>query len=261
VEILLKSDEEMMLERRKAIIQMLKTNGFVTGVDLAQEFGVNIATIRRDLKSLAEELDIELCYGGARLIEPSFVLEQKMDEKMAQNIEAKRIIAQKAAALIRNGDSIALNAGSTVEYILDYLHDVSDLTVLTIGLNIAVKASTYPFINLIMPGGVLRHSSQVFEGSHAEHFLRQISIDKVFLGAVAVDTEMGWSHPILTEVELNRILMKNARKKYLVADLSKFDKVSLSKVEDLSKFDAIITDGPLPPHYQEYAKEHEIELI
>lgn len=251
----------MSFERRKNIIETLMKQGFVRASQLAQDYGVNIATIRRDLKSLSEEYKIELCYGGAKLVGSSFVLEQRMDEKVSQNVEAKMRIAQKAAALIADGDSIALNAGSTVNKILDYLADLSSLTLVTPGLNIAVKASQLPFVNLIIPGGVFRHSSEVLEGAQTEQFLNEIYVDKAFFGATAIDLEMGWTHPLITEVAINRILMKNARKKFLVADTSKFDKVSLAKIADLSEFDAIITDGPLPPHFEEYVLQNKMEVI
>lgn len=73
-------------------------------------------------------------------------------KKRTQNIEEKRFIAEKGAKLIENGDTIALNAGSTVELILDYLEDIHDVNLITLSLNVALKASAIPGITVYMPG-------------------------------------------------------------------------------------------------------------
>lgn len=113
-------------------------------------------TIRRDLKYLAEEYGIELTYGGAYAKESlasQTTVEMNIAQKKLQNLDEKRIIAQKAARLIKDGDTIALNSGSTVELVLDYLEDMKSLNVITLSLNVALKASTVKGVNVFMPGG------------------------------------------------------------------------------------------------------------
>ncbi|OUN00194.1 MAG: hypothetical protein BAA02_05480 [Paenibacillaceae bacterium ZCTH02-B3] len=254
----------MPLERRKQILDLIYKKGVIKTVELAKHFDVNIATIRRDLKILAREHPgIQISYGGASLRKgQTYQREQPMTEKLTQNVEQKMQIAQKAARLIEDGDIIALNCGSTVSLILDYLDPgIRKLTVITLGFNIAEKAVRLPFVELIMPGGTYRHSSQVFWGRNAEMFLEDLVIDKAFFGAVAVDRVYGWTHSVLSEVEMNRIMFKNSRKRYLVADSSKYDKVSLGKVSDLCDFDAWIVDDGLPGQYVEYAEAHGIQII
>jgi len=254
----------MPLERRKEILDQIYKKGVVKTIDLARHFDVNIATIRRDLKILAREHpSIQISYGGASLRNgQTYQKEQPMTEKMTQNVHLKMRIAQKAARLIEDGDIIALNCGSTVSLILDYLDPgISKLTVITLGFNIAEKAVRLPFVELIMPGGTYRHASQVFWGRNAEMFLEDLVIDKGFFGAVAVDRVHGWTHSVLSEVEMNRIMFKNSRKRFLVADSSKYDKISLSKVGDLDDFDAWVVDDNLPGQYLEYAETNGIQII
>lgn len=251
----------MLPKRRKIILESLYRDGFVQNSDLAKQLNVNIATIRRDIKELAKEYDMDVSYGGASL-NINLEKERPITEKATKNIERKKVIAKKAADVIKDGEIIALNAGSTVPFILDYINpDIKTLHVVTLGLNIANKVSSMPFINLILAGGNYRSSSQTFWGNHAEHLLKQINIDKAFLGANAVDMEQGWTHPNMFEVETNRILLQNAKQSFLVADSSKYEKTALAKVCDLADLDYIITDDEFPEHYIEFCREKDIKIM
>jgi len=253
------------VERRKRILELLQSQGVVNAAALAHMFGVNAATIRRDLKYLAEHHGVTVTYGGASLFTDNaqpVLGENSLKEKEVTNIEAKRIIARKAAALIKSGESIALNAGSTVRLVLDYLPaDVKELTVVTLALNVASAAAALPYVRLFLPGGFYRPSSQALTGPSAERALSEIHVDRAFLGASAVDMEAGWTHPVYAEVGTNRALMNCARKRYLLCDSSKFDRVAFARVCSLAEFDAFIVDDQFPPHYAEWAKANDVEII
>lgn len=253
------------ITRRQKILELLQTEGVVNGAALAERFGVNVATVRRDLKYLAEHHGVRVTYGGASLVSDNAQPvqgEQNLKEKEVTDLEAKRIIAQKAAALIRDGESVALNAGSTARLILDYLPaNLSSLTVVTLGLNIATAAAALSYVNLFMPGGYYRPASQALVGPTAERALGEIHVDRAFLGASAVDMNAGWTHPAYSEAATNQLLMKIARKRYLVCDSSKFDRVAFARVCGLAEFDAFIVDQNFPPHYTEWARSNDVEII
>jgi DeoR family transcriptional regulator of aga operon len=252
------------IERRQRILELLQTDGVVNGAALAELFGVNVATVRRDLKYLAEHHDVTVTYGGASMVsDPQPVQgEQNLREKEVTDLEAKRLIAQKAAALVGDGESIALNAGSTARLILDYLPaNLTSLTVVTLGLNIATAAAALPYVQLFVPGGYYRAASQALVGPTAERALGEIHVDRAFLGASAVDMAAGWTHPAYVEAATNQMLMKIARKRYLVCDSSKFDRVAFARVCGLGEFDAFIVDQNFPPHYAEWARANEVEII
>lgn len=255
----------MMLnvERRKIIRDMIIRQGTVKVAELAVQFDVGEATIRRDLKALAEEYGIQLTYGGAFLPENRDEYlrnELSLSNKQTSHLKEKMIVAKKAAALIQDGDTIALNAGSTVELILDYIQGIQDLKVVTLGLNIAAKAATIPGVDVYMPGGKLRKTTGAFFGMDTEAFLSQFNVDKCFFGALAVSESRGVTHPAIEEIETNQIIMGVSRHVYLVVDSSKFDKVSLMHMADLNQFDGIVVDE-IPKKYRKIMEKNKVRII
>lgn len=252
------------IDRRKELLDLIMREGTVRVRDLADRYQVGEATIRRDLKYLSDEYGIQLSYGGAYLKETHHygrITENNLEIKRAANFDKKQIIAKKAAALVRDGDTIALNAGTTVELILDHLKGLSKVNVITLGLNVLVKASSLPFVDVYVPGGKLRSISGAFYGGDAEQFLRRFNVDICFFGVSAVSIKKGITHPALEEVSSNRVLLEISERSYLVADSSKFNAVSLAKMADLKEFTGFIEDGEIPEEYRKYAALHQIELI
>jgi DeoR/GlpR family transcriptional regulator of sugar metabolism len=250
--------------RRKDILNIIYKQGSVKVTLLAQKYDVNEATIRRDLKYLAEQHGIHLAYGGAFIDEDktcSSIAEINLVKKRRQNYDEKQLIAQKAAHLINDGETIALNAGSTAEYILDYLDNITHLNVITLCAHIAIKAANNPAFSVYMPGGKMRSSSGVFYGEENMDFLKKFSIDRCFLGVAAVNIKKGVMHPVLEEIPNQRILLDISEKKYLIADYSKFDCASLATMADLEEFDGFIVDDKFPNVYREFAKLNNIEII
>lgn len=252
------------VERRKEILNKILKEGSVKADALAKKYEVGVPTIRRDLKYLAEEYGIELTYGGAYAKESlasQTTVEMNIAQKKLQNLDEKRIIAQKAARLIKDGDTIALNSGSTVEPVLDYLEDMKSLNVITLSLNVALKASTVKGVNVFMPGGRLRSISGAFYGKDADDFLRKFNIDKAFMGVLAVSIPKGVTHSSLEEIEVNQTLAEISQKCYLMADYTKFDKISLAKMFDLNICEAFVVDGKEPEIYREYARNNGIDIL
>ena len=172
------------------------------------------------------------------------------------------MIAKKAAALIRDGETIALNSGSTVEFILDYIDDsITNINVLTLSINVAVKARSLPNVTVYMPGGKLRSISGAFIGSSANEFISQFNIDRAFMGVLAVSMKKGVTHSSLDEIITNKTLASVSNHCYLVTDYSKFDKVSMAHMFDLDMFEAFIVDDKIPKKYLEYAKNNDIQII
>lgn len=252
------------LDRRKQILDTLLAKGSVKATELAEQYAVGLPTIRRDLKYLAEEYGIELVYGGAVAKEKlanQRITELNIAQKKLTNLAEKKLIAKKAAGLIKNGETIALNSGSTVELILDYLENITELNLLTLSLNVAVKAAGIPGINVYMPGGRLRSVSGAFIGKDTCAFIEKFNVDKAFMGVLAVSLTKGVTHPSVEEIDANQVLAEVSDHCYLTTDHSKYDKISLAKMFDLSLFDAFVVDEKVPEHYLEYAERKSIEII
>ncbi|MGL4606535.1 MAG: DeoR/GlpR family DNA-binding transcription regulator [Eubacteriaceae bacterium] len=252
------------VERRKEILNKILNEGSVKVLELSQQYGVGEATIRRDLKYLSEEYGVELTYGGAFIkgkMNYQIAAESNIFKRKTQAIREKKIIAEKAAKLINDGDIIALNAGSSVELILDYLEEIKDLSLITLSINTALRASAIPGITVYMPGGKLRSFSGAFYGKCADEFLRNFNIDKAFMGVMAVSLQKGITHGAYEEIDTNQTLYEISRKCYLIADYSKYDKVSLAKMADLNTFHGIVFDDKTPEIYKEYCRNNGIQII
>lgn len=251
-------------ERIKEISNMLLQEGSVMVIDLADKYNVSPSTIRRDLKIVSEKHDIKLVYGGAyykKKNDTESVIELNLVTKQTINLEDKIVIAKKAAALIKDGDTIILSSGSTAELILDYIGNFNSINLITESLSIALKAANIPFINLYLPGGRYRNFSGMFYGDLPLKSIDDLSANKIFLGSMGVCINHGLTHPVPEEISVLKALMKISQEKYLIADSSKFGRVSLAKITDLTAFNGIITDNKLPEMYKEFAELNEIEII
>lgn len=251
------------VERQKEIVDLLIKSGSVKVNDLSQRFNVGSETIRRDLKSIANKIDIKLIYGGAYLEENnnSSVHESRLSMKRKINFDKKQIIAKKAASLISEGDTIALNSGSTVEYILDYIDDNININIVTLNVNIATKACAKPNVKVHIPGGSIRGQSGMIVGPDSIEFIKSFNIDKCFFGVSAMSIDRGIMHPVLEEVEGNMALLSVSLQKYIVIDSSKLDKISLFSMSNIEDMDCIITDDELPQKYIEYMQRKKIKII
>jgi DeoR/GlpR family transcriptional regulator of sugar metabolism len=252
-------------ERRKIIRRLLQGNGSIRTTEIAKQLKVNPVTVRRDLREMMnEEEDIRLVHGGAMIASPAQPVTTINDltSKRTKNIEAKKQIAKKAVNLINDGDIIALPSGSTVELIIGNLpQDFQSLTLVTFSLNVAYMAARLPYIELIVPGGILRRSSQAFIGQHALNFISTLRIDKGFFGAQAVDVNSGFTESNLAEANINRELLKVCTHRYCAADSSKFGRVALGQICDLDEFDGLIVDDYVPETIRSWASATGVPLI
>ena len=252
-------------ERRKLIRHLIQEKGSIRTTEIAKQLKVNPVTVRRDLREMtAEEIDIRLVRGGAIIASPAQPVTtiNDLDSKRTANIDAKTQIAKKAINMINDGDIIALPSGSTVELIIENLpQDFQSLTLVTFSLNVAHRAAKLPYIELIVPGGVLRRSSQAFIGQHALNLISTLRIDKGFFGAQAVDVDAGFTETHLEEATLNRELIKICTHSYLTADSSKFGRVALARICDLDEFDGLIVDDYVPETIRSWALATGVPLI
>lgn len=251
-------------DRQRIIIDQLYQNGSVRVSDMSRQLGVHEETIRRDLKSLAQKWEIDIVYGGAvlknQITSPS-VQEINMQMKRSENYEEKQLVARKAAALIEPGETIGINSGSTVEYILDYLEDKAPLNIVTLNVHIASKAILLDGVDVYIPGGPIRAKSGSVIGVEASDFVRSFTIDKCFCGVSAVNLSKGICHPNYEEIDGNKAMVAASRQCYIVSDSSKMNQNAPFKMIDLSDVDGFVVDAHFPKEYREYMEMHGIEVI
>ncbi len=230
-------------ERREKIISFLKQQGAVQVSDLASHFNVSTVTIRGDLAFL-EKLGIATrAYGGALLNEqPGIASERSLATKQTEHLLVKQRIAREAAAMIVPGSAIILDSGTTTYEIALQMGDKQEIIVMTNGMNVANALLDAVDIELLVTGGHLRRSSQSFYGSQAERSLENYHFDMLFLGVDGLTLTQGVTTHNENEARLNRRMCEVAKRIVVVADSSKFNRVSLHRIIDTARIDVLITD-------------------
>ncbi|MEV0373928.1 DeoR/GlpR family DNA-binding transcription regulator [Streptomyces sp. NPDC050636] len=185
--------------------------------DLAAEFDVSLSTIRRDLAALADAGRITRTYGGAvdhRVVERSW-----HDKERVQRTE-KDAIARAAAGLVRSGDVVLLDAGTTVARLAHELRDRTDVTVVTNGLSTLVELADAE-VDVVVLGGRLRRPNESLLGTRTEQALRRLTPDIAFLGVDGLDPGRGINCPDYEQAALKETMAECARDCWVLADHSK----------------------------------------
>ncbi len=233
-------------ERLKKLEACLEERGSAKISELAADLRVSESTIRRDLDSLVKCGRIERTHGGAIWIRHSSSYDLYTD-KVQVNIAAKRRIGAACAELVRDGDSLFLDSGTTTFQIAQALQDRKNLTVFTYDLAIATMVSFDPTTTVVVTGGVKREDYNVVTGPIAEDFISRIRFGTLFLSADAIDPEFGVSNTHLPEAYTKSKLFAAAERVVLAADSSKYGKVAMARVCSFDQLHSVVTDSGLEP--------------
>jgi DeoR family transcriptional regulator of aga operon len=230
-------------ERRRRILELLAAHHRVTVNELASGFGVSAVTVRGDLDALAEGGHLIRSHGGgvARLA-PQRDLPLTVKESVHR--AEKQRIGRAAAAMIREGETVILDSGTTTAEIARHLkaRRPGRFTVITNGLNVAAELCDQPQLRLVVIGGLLRQVSHSMVGPQAEHMLGGLRADRLFLGVDGLDPIAGLMTPDMHEAQLNALMIRVSREVTVVADSSKFGRSSMSVIGTLEQVDRLITD-------------------
>lgn len=239
-------------ERQQKIIEMLKQKSSIKVNELATFFNVSESTIRRDLRDMEEIGLLSRTHGGAvgfsvTSFEPTF------KEKEDENLEEKISIAKKAANIIKDGDTIILDSGTTTLEIAKNI-TAKNISVITNSIDIASVISYKEDINLFITGGNLRFTTRAIVGNITESNLKNFRVDKAFIGANGISIRAGITTPNFTEAQTKKAMMSIADNVIIVADSSKFNKVCLSVICSIREVTSIITNSNLD---KEIIKDYE----
>ena len=233
-------------ERLKKVLSYLKKNGSGKIKDLSILFGVSSATIRRDFDILAVEGVVEKTYGGAIYIHKSLSYERLYSEKIKFHEKEKLSISECCANIIQDGDTVFLDSGTTTFHIGKALSRKRNLTIFTHDLAIASMINFDATTQVIVAGGEKREGHYALVGSTTENFIDKIRIDYLFLSADAVDIDFGVSDSIMSEASIKSRLCDAAKTIILVADSTKYGRVAVQHVCDLTQIHIAITDKHIP---------------
>ncbi len=246
-------------ERHKVILDILRVQGSVSVLDLAERLNVSEVTIRKDLTTLECQNLLYRTHGKAIPISP-YIGDRHINEKEKQAVLEKSAIGREAANLIYDNDSIIIASGTTILYAAKEMADKRGLTVVTASVTVSSVLSQNKYIDVVQLGGLVRESSVSVVGSFAENMLKLFNCSKLFMGADGLDLDFGVTTTNLMEANLNRMMMDTAQKTILLIDSTKFGKKGFSKICGVEEIDHIITDSGISQAYVDNLRERGVEV-
>lgn len=253
-----------VLNRLRQIAEIAMERGSISIPEICERFGVSEMTARRDLNELDRQGLLRRVHGGAiaslaRSYEPPF------SSRAIKNTPAKVAIGRKAAELVYDGDSIALDVGTTTPEIIGGLKGKRSLTIVTSCLQIANRVvselSLSSDVRLILTGGVVRPLELSMVGSIPLLTYRQLHVDKAFIGIGGIDPLAGLTEYNLEDAQTKQALIESAREKIVVADGSKFGLTTFASVCPVQAINTIVTDATAPAEMVLRLREAGISII
>jgi len=230
-------------QRRLQISELVRQHGSVQVTSLARRFGVSAQTVRKDLRYLAERGVMARAYGGAidSGVVGGVVTEPNYEVKRTAHLDEKRRIGARAAALIKPGDTVVIDSGTTAIQLAEALPDI-DITVVTNDFGVLTALAPKNGITIVMLGGELRRRNMAFYGGLTVEALDALHVDKLFLGVDGFDLGHGITTHYEPEALLNRKMVEASRQVIAITDSSKFGKICLHRIIPVTALHVLITD-------------------
>jgi DeoR family transcriptional regulator, aga operon transcriptional repressor len=234
--------------RQHDLLQLISARGFVRVTDASAELGVSEVTVRADLTQLENSGRVVRVHGGAML--PETIREPSLESARGQQSAAKRAIGEHTASLLRSGESVFLDVGSTalaVAMAIVERRDLRDLVIVTNGLSIALALEpALTRLSVIVTGGSLRPLQHSLVNPYASQLLDSLRFDLAIIGCNGVHAQAGVTNVNLPETEIKRHAIRQASRSLLIADGSKLGLTEIGVIGALSAFESLITASAAP---------------
>ena len=251
---------DLAANRRMRILELLEERQSVSTAELSQDLGVSEMTIRRDLADLEKSLALKRTYGGATLKydlgqTSLFALRSRL------HVAEKKAIAKKAIGLVKEGETIFLDASSTCYYFAQEIKQCKGLTIVTNSPLLTWELMTFPAIKVICLGGTLRHQTGSLVGPETEELLLKLHADKLFIAVKGISLEAGLTEDDTAEAQVKRNKIKASTEVILLSDHSKFGGISLIQVAPLESVSCAVVDTGVGNEYLEPLRARGIKVI
>lgn len=248
-----------MTERHLTILRTLQLHGFASVPKLSKSLLVSEMTVRRDLKRMEEAQQIKRVHGGAVPLvsageEPVFSI------RATSSLSAKQAIARLAADLVVEGETIALDVGSTALELAKLLIEKT-VTVVTPNVYAMNLLLGHPNVTVVCPGGVMRPFEGSLVGSITQEVLRRFNVDQFFMGIAGLDGSRGVTEYSIEDATVKQVIAKNAKQTIGLVDSSKFGRTTFATVGEIGMLDVLVTNGPISEEMRRTLAEHDITLI
>ncbi len=252
----------LAIERRKEILMKLQAERRVVVSELSQLYDVSEETIRRDLEKLVNDGVAIKSYGGAVLNENSN-LDLPFNIRKKRNVLGKQRIAEQIAAMVKDGDSIMLDASSTAVYIAKALKlkEKKNLTVITNSIEIIIELLDMPEWQVFSTGGLTREGSFALVGPQTDKMLRSFHVDKAIVSCkgIGIDKSVTDSDELHANNKLT--MLEASMMKILAVDSSKFDKTAFTAIGTLDDITTVVTDEKPEAKWFQLFEETGVECI
>jgi DeoR/GlpR family transcriptional regulator of sugar metabolism len=246
-------------ERRHLLIELLRKNPGVRVRELADTLGVSEGTVRSDLNRLEADGWLTRHHGGAVLKEQAEFNNISFSTRHQEHSTEKMWIASHAAELVNDGDSILLDASSTVYYLSLVIQRRQRLRVVTNGLDTARLLAKNPSNSVILIGGVLNQDGSSVTGLFSEQIIRELHTQKAFVSCSGFSLRRGMTEVHLDEAQLKRRAIESAEQVIGLIDSSKFGKEDLTPFANIGQITCLFTDSGLAPEWIERLKQAGME--
>jgi len=239
---------------------MLRQHGSCSVEFLATALCVSDMTIRRDLRKLADAGRVVRSHGGAAPAE-SVMFEFQFLERAQLNDEQKEAIGKTAAALVKDGQSVLLDSGTTTLALARQLRDRRGITVITTSLPIAAALQSATGVETLLLGGFVRRDSPDLGGSLTESNLDSLHADLAFIGADGIDLDGNVYNASIAVGQMLFKMVTRATDSYVVADSSKIGKTQLKQFANAAQLRGLITDDGAQAHAYDGLKRAKVTLL
>jgi len=242
-------------ERRQIILEKLQAEKKVIVSQLSDLFSVSDETIRRDLEQLCQAGHAVKSYGGAIINENGFNI------RKTQQPNEKKIIAEIIETLVKDGDSIMLDASTTAVYAAKMLKNKERLQVITNSMEVMLELADKPDWTVIATGGRLIGDYLAFAGNRTIQEVLSFHVDKLIFSCKGLVYEKGIFESNDDFSQVKKAMLSTAKVKILAVDSSKFDKTAFSKVADIEYVDIVVTDSAPSQDWLEYFKAQKVKCL
>ncbi len=228
-------------QRREEIMELVRSRGSVRVTEISKLYGVSEVTVRSDLEYLEAQGVLSRIHGGAVGTGKHYI-NMDMSERYMSNSASKKELAAKVAELVEHNDTIFMNAGTTLTYVLHAIRGKRNISIVTNSIQNAVEASTYPGFNVILLGGEIDEKYQFTYGNDTLSQLDKYHATKCILSVDGIHERDGLTLYYSNESGIVRKMIACADQTIIAADSSKLGKNTFSRVADIEDMDVLVTN-------------------
>lgn len=236
-------------ERRHSLLEILRSQPGLRVPEIARVLQVSEGTVRNDLNALEADGRLTRYHGGAILSEQASFQNTSFSARHQKHAAEKMRIARSAGAMVKDGDSILLDASSTAYYLAMAIKECQRLRVVTNGLDVARLLAQNPTNSVILIGGVLSLDGSSVTGLFSEQIIQEIRIQKAFVSCSGFSIERGMTEVHLEEAQLKRMAIESAGQVIALVDSSKFGNEDLTSFARPEHITCLFTDPGITPQW------------